>query len=172
MVHKWWNVFQSRWGIKEHIHRLQAKDLGVVQHSITPGSNKTGVMWVSLFVLLLEIHRVRGKGQFDLSNTKICAKFIGPQTVKKSACANLDFFSHLLILLNSLGRWWLGGGCLIYRSSGSPWGCLSVKTADSGKLCLSLNSNWEHSGERVRWFQEMCSIDRAVRLIPSKGKRF
>lgn len=59
---------------------------------------------MSLFVLLLQIHRVRRKEQFDLSNTKIRAKFIGPQTLKRSTCAKLDFFSHLRILFNSKMR--------------------------------------------------------------------
>lgn len=96
---------------------------------------------MSLFVLLLQIHRVRRKGQVDLSNTKIRTKFIGPQTVKRSTCAKLDFFP--ICVFYSIQRRGLGGGCLIYRSSGSPWSkcCQSVKTADSDRLCLSLKIN-------------------------------
>lgn len=77
---------------------------------------------MSLFVLLLQIHRVRGKGQFDLSNTKIlCKIYRTPNSAKVSVC-QVGLFSHSLISFNSSKRSGLGGGCLIYRSSGPKWG--------------------------------------------------
>lgn len=49
MVHKWWNVFESRWGMKEHIHRLPGQGFGSSSTQLYP-SLKQNRSDLSVFV--------------------------------------------------------------------------------------------------------------------------
>lgn len=74
MVHKWWNVFRSRWGMKEPIKRLLGSGFGSVSTQCYPSVQQhRGEL--SVFICPRHTNWLRAGGRrFDLNNTKIQSK--------------------------------------------------------------------------------------------------
>lgn len=133
---------------------------------------------MSLFVLLLQIHRARGKGQFDLSDTEVLSKIYRTPNSEKSRRVPSEILFTLACFIHFIEKMGLRRRLSNSQVLGSAMKesvvvgrrCLGVKTA--GVLARSSQiERVEEKREKARSFQETRSVYRGVHLMAIEESR-